>query len=221
MPYIIRPRSVYESLSALLAGNRRWVQIFVSTLVAAGMALGTSPALAEAGCPHKSATHRFEALGDTALYVLVEGGTFESGAPGWSLENAEVANEEGAEGSPYSLTIAPGGTAVSPPMCVSNEYPSFRFFVRQVSGNGTLSVALHWRDVFGFPHNTRVGSLDPGTGWELSPAMDLASKLPLWMPGNSLKVSLAFESSRGMGFGEDQEGGTFAIDDVYVDPYSR
>ena len=143
--------------------------------------------------------------------------------PGWSLANAEVenGNGNGAEGSPYSLTIQPGGTAVSPQMCISNEYPTFRFFVRQLSGNGTLNVSLRWRDALGFPHTTNVGSLDPGTGWELSPAMDLASRLPLWMPGNSLKVSLAFESSRGMGFGEDQEGGTFAIDDVYVDPYSR
>ena len=222
MPYIIRPRRVHDLLSALFASNRRWVRNVVSAVFAAGVLFGTIPAVAEAGCPHKSASHVFEALGDNALYVLVEGGTFETGAPGWWLNNAEITEGDGAEGSTHSLTIQPGGVAVSPALCVSDEYPSFRFFVRQVSGEGQLNVSLRWRDMLGFRHSTNAGSIDPtGTSWELSPALDLASKLPLWMAGNSLQVNLAFESSRGMGFGSDQGSGAFAIDDVYVDPYAR
>ena len=66
----------------------------------------------------------FAPLGDNSSYVLLAGGSFESGAPGWSLNNAEVVDEgPAAVGASHALLIGSGGSAVSPQFCVSSEYP--------------------------------------------------------------------------------------------------
>ena len=113
------------------------------------------------------------------------------------------------------LSIQPNGVAVSPAFCVSSEYPSFRFFQRQISGGGwgsSLNVSLRWTDVYGFSHNTDVASLRPSSSWALSPVLQLASALPLWMPGSTLKVQLVLQPSW---------AAAWAIDGVYIDPYKR
>jgi hypothetical protein len=222
MPYIIRPK-----------GPRKIVAALFGTM----LLLGAVPAAAGAACPSSSTSVALAQFGDNAAYSLLSGSSFESGAPGWRLTNAEVvggegangegangegangegANGEGANGDSYSLEIEPGGVAVSPAFCVSSEYPSFRFFARQLSGGGwgaSLNVSLRWKDGFGFRRETEttVASLQPSSSWTLSPVLKLAGALPLWMPGSTLKVRVVFQPSG---------GSSWAIDDVYIDPYSR
>lgn len=205
MPYIIRPKGV-----------RR----FTATLFGTVVLIGALPAAALAACPSSPSSALLAQFGDTAAYSLLSGSSFESGAPGWSLTNAEVLSGSGANGGPGSLAIQPGGVAVSPAFCVSAEYPSFRFFARELSGGGVLNVRLRWMNGHGFARNDiPVGSLQGGESWALSPALELARKLPLLMPGSTATVELVFESSRAMF--EPGQGGTWAIDDVYIDPYSR
>jgi hypothetical protein len=65
------------------------------------------------------------ALGDRAYYAPVAGGTFEDAAAGWTLNNASVVsgNEPWNVVSPTdsnSLSIAAGGSAVSPTFCVDD-----------------------------------------------------------------------------------------------------
>jgi hypothetical protein len=199
MPYIIRPRGVRKIAVALFG---------------TALLIGAVPALANAACPKLPVSQALAQFGDNSEYALVSGSSFESGARGWSLTNAEVVSGSGANGGSDSLVVQPNGLAVSPGFCVSSEYPSFRFFARQISGGGfaALNVSLRWTNVFGFPVETPVASLQPNSEWTLSPVLRLAGALPLWMPGSTLKVRLVFQPIW---------GGSWAIDDVYIDPYSR
>jgi len=199
MPYIIRPREARRIAAALLG----------SVLL-----VGAAPAVASAACPSSPTTQALAQFGDSAAYSLLSGSSFESGAPGWSLSDAELVGGSGANGGSHSLVIQPNGLAVSPTLCVSGEYPSFRLFARKVGGGsfGTaLNVSLRWWAGM-FPHETRVGSLAPGSSWTLSPALELAGALPLQNQWSTLNVNLVFQPS---------SGGAYAIDDVYIDPYSR
>ena len=209
MPYIIHPRRARNiavaSLSALLL-------------------IGAVPAAANAASPsaacesESTATSRpFKQFGDNAAYSLVQGGSFESGAPGWSLRNSAVVsgNESyNVAGGSHSLAIQPTGVAVSPAFCVSIEDRSFRLFARRTSGSwGVLNVILRWTDSSGTSHDTTVASLQSGTSWAVSPILQLATTLPLWQAGSTLSARLVFKP--------EQYGGAWAIDDVYIDPYRR
>ncbi len=122
MPYIIRPRRVRSVVLAILGATALF---------------GAMPALASAACPTPESSQLLAENGDNASYFLLEGSSFESGAPGWSLINAEVVSEgsEGAGGdSGHAVLIHPGGEAISPAFCVSSNIPSFRFYAKQLSG---------------------------------------------------------------------------------------
>jgi len=203
MPYVIGPRRVRKLAAALFS---------------AALLLVAVPVAADAACASSAGSDVFAEYNDTASYVLVQGGNFESGAPGWSLSKAAVVEEEGAP-SGNALVIQPGGTAVSPGFCVSSEFPTFRFLDHEISGNGALNVSLRWRDAFGFSHNTPVASIQSAATWSISPVLKLASDLPLWMPGSTLSVKLVFESAQNSLF--QRSAGEWAIDGIYVDPHSR
>jgi hypothetical protein len=181
------------------------------------LAAATPAVSAASSCSSSPTTQAFSRFGDTAAYSLLAGGSFESGAPGWSLTGSSVAsgNESYnlASGS-HSLAIQPTGVAVSPSFCVSIANPSFRFALDRTSGSwGVLNVILRWREASGTSHDTTVAALQPGTSWTVSPVLQLATTLPLWQSGSTLNVQLVFKP--------EPYGGAFAIDDVYIDPYSR
>jgi hypothetical protein len=202
MPYIIRPRCVVSTLA---------------TAFATALLMATAPVAANAACPVGPTSHPFTKFGDGAAYSMLPGGSFESGAPGWALSSAAVvAGNESFEvaGGSRSLAIQPRGVAVSPALCVSTAYPSFRFFARRTSGSwGVLNVVLRWTDASGNTHNTTVAAIQSGTSWTISPILKLASTLPLWQSGETLSARLVFQP--------EPYGGAWAIDDVFVDPYSR
>jgi hypothetical protein len=203
LPYVVRPRGLRATLTAL---------------VAAVAALAV-PAAASAACPTAPTTKAFQAFGDSSDYALVPGGAFESGAPGWALTGAYMANgsESFAVHSPsdsQSLAIAPAGVAVSPAVCVDIDHPTFRFFAKRTSGYwGVLTVKLRWKDDNGNVNETVVGALNGATDWQASPALNLSRTLPIWNGDQTIPVQFVFDP--------ENYGGAFAIDDVYVDPYAR
>jgi hypothetical protein len=86
--------------------------------------------------------------------------------------------------------------------------------VRQVAGasaQSSLNVSLRWSVLGMLPVSTTVATLKPGLNWTLTPVLKLAKALPL-VPSQTLTISIAFQPSG---------GGTWAVDDVYIDPYSR
>jgi hypothetical protein len=199
MPFIIRPKRVSKTFAGLLG--------------AALLALSV-PAVAGA-CTTSATSQPFSKFNDYAKYAPMSGGSFESGTSGWTLSQSAVAggNESyGVASGSHSLAIQPNGMAVSPAFCVSAEYPSFRFFARQTSGSwGVLNVIIRWT-AEGVTHETTSGSLQTGTSWSVSPVMKLGSSLPV-QGGGSVSVKLVFKP--------EQYGGAWAIDDVYIDPYTR
>jgi len=189
----------------------------VVVLFTTALLLGSVPAVAGAACQSGATSKPFAKFGDTAEYTPLAGGSFESGAPGWSLSNSTVVsgNESyNVAGGSHSLAIQPTGVAVSPTFCISTAEPSFRFFLRQTSGSwAVLNVVLRWTDSSGTSHNTTVGSLQTGTSWQASPVLQLATTLPLTTSSSAISAKLVFQP--------EPYGGAWAIDDVYVDPHSR
>lgn len=177
---------------------------------------GALPGVAGAACPGGPVSHPFAAFGDNSNYVLAPGGDFESGMSGWSLTGARVVagNETFLATGSRSLAIGVGGQAASPPVCVGSEYPTFRFFARRLSGGpqSNLTASLRWIDLLGIAVESPAGSLPATSSWTPSPAMRLGNSLPLWLGGSTLYVQLVFRSTG---------GGSWAIDDAYIDPYSR
>ncbi len=203
MPYVLRPRGLRAGVTALLSA----VAVFVL------------PAAAQAACQSTPTTKAFQAFGDSNDYSLVPNGGFELGAGGWSLSGARVAagNESWSvrgAGDSKSLAIDAGGTAVSPTVCVDLSRPTMRFFARRTSGSwGVLNVRVRWQDQSGRTNETTVSSLDLGTGWNAAPALNIARLLPLWNDDQDYSVQFVFDP--------ENYGGSWAIDDVYVDPYGR
>jgi hypothetical protein len=94
------------------------------------------------------------------------------------------------------------------------EHPTFRFFARRTSGSwGVLNVKLRWKQD-GVTNETVVGSYSAGdTAWHPTQSFNLAPVLGIWNGDQSYQVQLVFDP--------EDYGGNWAIDDVYVDPYSR
>jgi hypothetical protein len=207
VPYIIRPP------------RRRKLATLVATVA---VSLCAVPSLAQAStttaCPSEEAATQMLALfGDSNYYTLLPGSTFASGAPGWSLRGAAVSSERGAAALPpssHALHIEPGGEAVSPVVCVSSEYPSFRLFAHELSRGtyGTLDVLLRWTDAWGYPHEMTSARVLSESSWSLTSVLQLGSLLPLWQPDATLKVRVVFKA----------EGwASYAIAGVFIDPYRK
>lgn len=207
MPYVIRPRKLRSVAAGLLGAAA-----LIAALPSGAAAAPPSP------CTTASTSTPFAILGDSALYSLLAGGSFEAEASGWVLNNAEVISSGAvAESAPsgHALAIEQGGSALSPLFCINVEEPSFRFYARQTGGGGfgsRLSVAIVWTDLYGFRHYTPVASVTASSSWAATQVLPLATKLPLWMPGATLKAQLQFKA---------EGSGAWAIDDVYIDPHSR
>jgi hypothetical protein len=206
LPFVNRPKHPRGRRLAALAG---------ATVVA----LIGVPAAAQAACPTAPVTKAFHAFGDSANYSLVSNGAFESGAGGWSLSGASVVsgNESykvrGATDS-KSLAIAATGRVVSPQFCVSTDHPTFRFFAKRTGGTwGVLNVALRWRIGNGATNETVVGSVTTGTSWAPTQSFALSQVLGLWNSSQSATVQIVLDP--------EDYGGAWAVDDIYVDPYTR
>jgi len=159
----------------------------------------------------------FAGRGDTSQYVLMPDTTFDTGTSGWSVKHASVTAKLpslafNSSTDPNALQISPGGSATSPPVCISSATPTFRFFSLGTSELTRLNVQLLWNDGFGVPHVTRVGSVSGGGSWQASSALPLGTALPLRRPGSTLSIRIRF-----------QPVGTspWAIDKIYIDPYSK
>ena len=97
-------------------------------------------------------------------------------------------------------------------MCVGIEYPTLRFFAKRNGGTllSTLLIEVEFEGLGGLLKRLPVGVVLGGSQWQPTlPHIVLASLLPL-LPGERTPVRFRFTP---LG------GGTWSIDDVYVDPW--
>ena len=200
-----------------------WPHKRALALVAACFALAVAAQPAAAAthttCPDMVSSTVFSALGDTANYTPVTGGTFEGDMSGWTLNGASVVpgNEPwqvDESSDSKSLSIPSGVSAVSPTFCVSSKTPSWRFFAHAANTSpGTVlhvyvQTTLSSGRVIQLPVAQYTGN--NYSSWAATPGMVLGKVLP---PGLSVNVRFVFAA--------DSDGGAWSIDDVFVDPYAK
>jgi hypothetical protein len=189
--------------------------------IAAGAAIA---APAQAGILTKTATdcanpataRVFARYLDPMNYELVPGGTFETGAAGWTLaggakvidgnETAQISGDHGAK----SLSLPAGSSAETPLICVGLSEPTLRFFARKNSGLlSTMLVSVEFQLSTG-AWLTLPNGVDLGGAWHPSlPLPVIANLLPLLPPD---KTAIRFKFTPIL-------GGNWQLDDVYVDPW--
>ena len=161
-----------------------------------------------------SASKPFSPWSDQANYVLVPGGSFEGGAPGWSLGGASVrsGNEPfyvRAAGDRSSLYMPAGSTVTTPTMCFSLGDWHLRFFARKAtSGSGSIRVTVVVKSLLGVLSVLDGGTVNSSGVWAPSPKVGLLLSNVTSLLGTRA-VSFRFKAS----------GAAFQVDDVYLDPW--
>jgi hypothetical protein len=200
----------------------RLVAVLAGALCA--LAIGAQPSHANVlvasapSCPTSETAHPFLPWLDIASYVPAPDGGFEAGAKGWNLDDASVVagNEPyhvGDDADDSALRIPAGGSAQTPTFCVGLEHPTARFFAKRVGGSllSTLRVDVQFEDALGKTHYLPIGvvALNGGSWQPTLPMLMVANLLPL-LDGGHTPVALRFVP---------QGGGSWLVDDVYVDPF--
>jgi hypothetical protein len=201
-------------LRALLLG------LAVTAASAAAMAVTAAPAGAAVTCPDPT-SQPFAQFGDNWSYSLEPNGNFENGAAGWTLTGGAkivAGNESFAVSGPgsHSLSLPAGSSALSPPMCVGILDTRMRLFA---ANGGAARSKLHVEAIY----SGGVGALLGGLGKALGisdEATDGAGAAwaptePVDLLGGTLPL---FTQSVQFRFTPLGTGGSWRIDDVYLDP---
>lgn len=182
------------------------------------LALSGAPAQAALvstdACDNSALTQPFAHWGDSNLYKLVPGGSFEQSASGWTLTGgahvvtgSEPFGVTGSVGS-HSMLLPAGGSAQSPFTCVDFAYPTFRFFARNNGLLSTTLVQVIYKLPLGVQVVVPVGTVALSGSWQPSLPMLTASAVPGLLSNGVAQIALRFTELTGSG----------QIDDVYVDP---
>jgi hypothetical protein len=191
--------------------------------VAAIALFAIAPAAASAGplvasapdCAAQTLGQPFLPWYDVASYTLDPGGSFEPGTADWSLSGAAVTdgNEPwrvGDAGDSRSLSIPSGASATSATICVGIGHPDIRFFARSSSATARLHVQVLFEDSSGNVVSAPIGAMTlTPPAWSLGAPMPIVANLLPLLPNDMTPVEFRFTAS----------GGSFQIDDLYVDPY--
>ena len=189
--------------------SRRFQGVLAGLVAALAM-----PAAAQAACPAaQPVSNPFAQFGDHADYVLAPGGGFESGMQGWTLSGGasvvsgnESFSVRGASDQ-RALRLPEGATALSPAFCVDDTNPTMRMFLRQAAGTSSLRVeVLYDAGKVKKPGMIRNYS-DTYAQWSPSPVLKLADQLPTSLTSTYVQLKITADS-----------GGTWEVDDVYIDP---
>lgn len=194
-------------------------KLLAMTTAAAALALPASasagPLVATAtGCADQSLGQPFLPWADVASYTLHPGGDFEHRG-GWALTGGAsiVAGNEpafvGSATDSHSLAIPAGAGATSPSLCVGIEHPDMRFFATASNPTARLSVEVLFEDAMGNVQSARIGVVPGNAQWAPTAPFPLVANLLPLLPDSRTAVAFRFSAS----------GGSFRIDDVYVDPY--
>jgi hypothetical protein len=149
---------------------------------------------------------------DANWYTLAPGQDVDSfNGAGWVLTGgAKLVTTTLADGSIGTVLDLPAGsTAVSPPMCVSSDYPTARVDVRDVSGPAGVRMLVAYTGTRSWENASGAGNVPAGSDWSVSPPIQLH-------PGNLFGWQEARYTFEGGPKGSDSQ-----VYDFYVDPRCR
>jgi hypothetical protein len=214
-----------------MQSSRRLTRMVIGVTSVAALTLGT-PALADAATPAPlcqiaaiSALQPFLAFSDPNGYVLAPGGSFEGGLAPWATTGAASIvedNEPWRVGGPdhhRALSLAPGATAQTAPMCVDSSFPAFRLFARGTANRKTpLNVQVILLDARGATLSKQTVQTDTqlAGGWRVIEPLAL---YPTITSSSGAPINVATRMA--LRFSTPADGGSWRIDDVYVDPWRR
>jgi hypothetical protein len=162
-----------------------------------------------------NASQPFQPWADHANYVLLPGGSFEGGAPGWTLKGG-AAVKSGNESffvrsatDRYSLYMPAGSSVTTPTMCFALGDWHLRFFVKKAAaGSGSIRVTVQVKTLLGVLSVLDGGTVSSSGYWTPSPRVGLLLSNVTSLLGTKA-VSFKFSAS----------GTAFQVDDVYLDPW--
>ena len=201
---------------------RTWRMRALLAVVGVLFALPTATAQAALveveACDDATLTTPFQRWGDSASYKQAPGGDFEGDLADWTLsggartvEGGEPWGVTGRVGS-RALALPAGASAVTPATCVNAGAPTFRFFARSTGGFLPLLRAdLLYRDGLFRIVAVPAGIVLPGQAWRPTLPMLTVSAVAAAVAGGEAPLAIRFTAM----------SGSWQIDDVFVDPYSR
>lgn len=176
---------------------------------------------AQGACNYAGAQPVFSPWGDNHSYALAPDGGFEAGGSGWSLRNgARVVdgNESfylNESTDSRSLSLPAGGTAISPPICMSLDTPIFRLVARN-GGDPTsrLKVEAVYK-LLGLIQTKTVSKVAAAAAaWaptqQMSTVLTLSTIVGTLVP-SSIQIQITPLDNRG----------EWQVDDLYIDPFAR
>jgi hypothetical protein len=205
---------------------RRTARLALAALTAAALAgvLGTNAKAAyvgpagTTGCPSMTLTTAFQKWGDTGSYFLGPGGAFEGTLTGWTAAGgaALVTGNETfyvhSTKDKYAVALPSGSSITSPSICVTNQTPDLRFFLRNTgSSSAALNVNMTYSNAAGQPSTVTVATLTGTSKWAPSPAVLFLANITPLVNGSGLTwVTFSFAPVG--------TTGQWQVDDFYVDP---
>jgi hypothetical protein len=192
--------------------------------VLAALALAALPGAASAdglssaldSCPTRTVERPFARWLDNTNYTLVPGGTFEGSLAGWTLTGGAklVSGSEPFEVNgrgKLALSLPPGSSATTPPVCVAVLDATMRYFAANDGGlTSLLRVDMLYRAPSGAVLPLPLGLNLGGRSWAPSLPGVVGANLLGALNGGQASVQFRF-STAGL-------GAKWRIDDVYVDP---
>jgi hypothetical protein len=193
----------------------RLLALTATALLALAVFAGSAQA-----CSYSDAEKVFSQWGDQRHYVLAPDGGFEAGGSGWQL-NRGAAVVDGNE-SHYlndaadskSLSLPAGSSAVSPPVCMAIDTPSFRLVARNTGDpSSRLRVEAVYK-LLGLVRTKTAGTIQAGPAW--NPTQSVSTVLTL-----STVVGTLIPSAVEIRFTPLDSSGQWQVDDLYIDPFRR
>ena len=158
-----------------------------------------------------SSIQAFRPWGDSSYYMLTPGGSFESGAPSWTLSGGAkvVPGNESfyihSKSDNRSLYMPSGSSVSTPTMCFAAGDWHLRFVSK---GTGQIRVNVMVNSLLGLVSVLDGGTVSSGGTWNPSPKVSLLlSNLGGLLTTKAISLRLT------------ATGGASQIDDVYLDPF--
>src|SRR4051794_14068474 len=202
--------------------TRLWAKGVVTLAAAAAFAVlpaaGASADVINTGlCDGAALSQPFAPWGDDAQYKRLPAGDFEGALDGYTLRGGAkvVSGNESFGPGARSLSIPAGGSVLTAATCVNSANPTYRFFSRSQGGLlgllPAMTVSLVYEGGLLGIVELPLGVVLPSGKWQPSDKQLTLATLGSAVADGSVPLALRFTSV----------AGTWTVDDVYVDPFSR